>query len=138
MVGEFFADIVIEHEYGNWGICFTYGTWFALGGLTAVGKTFENCPAIQKAVKFMLKTQLEDGGWGESYKSCPEKMERDSTPLHKAAKLLINSQLENGDFPQQEITGVFMKNCMLHYALYRNIYPMWALADYRKHVLKCI
>ncbi|CAH1441269.1 unnamed protein product [Lactuca virosa] len=147
--------------YGYWGLCFMYGTFFALRALSAAGKTYDNNEAVCKGVKFLLSTQNEEGGWGESRLSCPREVytpldgnrtnlvqtswamlglmfsgqvERDVMPLDRAAKLLINAQMDNGEFPQQEITGCWMKNCLLHYAQYRNIYPLWALGEYRKRV----
>ncbi|KAH7515219.1 hypothetical protein FEM48_Zijuj10G0003800 [Ziziphus jujuba var. spinosa] len=58
--------IYITIKYANWGVCFTYGAWFALGGLTAAGKSYDNSPTIRRAVEFLLRKQNEDGGWGES------------------------------------------------------------------------
>ncbi|KDO47539.1 hypothetical protein CISIN_1g0264002mg, partial [Citrus sinensis] len=60
--------------YGTWGVCFIYSTWWAISGLVAAEKTYSNCLAIRKATDFLLNIQCDDGGWGESYLSCPNKL----------------------------------------------------------------
>ncbi|KAJ4815916.1 Terpene cyclase/mutase family member [Rhynchospora pubera] len=145
--------------FGSWGVCYTYGTWFGVEALIAAGKTYKTCEAIRRACAFLLSKQLPDGGWGESYLSSIKQeytnlvgnksnlvntawamltllkagqVERDPTPLHRAASLLIHMQSDNGDFPQQEMTGSFMKSGFLNYMAYRNIFPIWALGEYNK------
>ena len=36
-----------------------------------------------------------------------------------AVKYLLSRQLPSGDWPQEHITGVFNRNCMITYANYR-------------------
>eukprot|EP00976_Prorocentrum_cordatum_P047836 965995-Prorocentrum_minimum.AAC.1 len=45
--------------------------------------------------------------------------ERDPAPLHAAARCLMRTQEASGDWPQQHISGVFNRNCMITYANYR-------------------
>ncbi|KAI5659148.1 hypothetical protein M9H77_27941 [Catharanthus roseus] len=119
--------------YGSWGICYTYGTWFAVEGLVACGKTYQNSSTLRKACQFLLSKQLPDGGWGESYHSSSKKIytnlegnksnlvqtswallslidagqaEIDPTPIHRGIRLLINFQERDGDFPQQGVRSL--------------------------------
>ncbi|XP_060196035.1 dammarenediol II synthase-like isoform X2 [Lycium barbarum] len=119
--------------YGYWGICFLYGTSCVLVGLAAAGKTYENSEAVRKAVNFYLSTQNEEGGWGESLKSCPTMK---YTPLEGNRTNLVQTSwaMLGLMYAGQDITGVYLKNCMLHYAMYRSYFPLWALAEYRRRV----
>jgi lanosterol synthase len=119
--------------YGSWGICFTYAGWFALESLACVGETYENSERVRRACKFFLDKQMDDGGWGETYKSCEtgewcnhpqsqvvqtawvviallEAQYPDPEPIKKALRLIMSRQQSNGEWLQEAIEGVFNKS----------------------------
>jgi len=81
--------------YGSWGNCFTYGTWFGVEGLIAASVNANgtgngtkedivaNKKAIELAVQFVLSQQNTNGGWGENYLACVNKVyPKDGTGVH--------------------------------------------------------
>ena len=45
---------------------------------------------------------------------------RDKQPLERGVRYLMAAQEASGDWPQQHITGVFNRNCMISYSNYRH------------------
>lgn len=144
--------------YGNWGVCYTYGTWFAIEALTmykTIIKSERVVTAIENGCSFLIKQEHKKGGWGESYTSCLLKKyvqhkepqivntswailslvaagKGEHPSVKKGIEILKEKQLENGDFPQESISGVFNHNCMITYTSYRNIFPLWALSRWER------
>lgn len=142
---------------GSWAVCFTYGTWFGIEGLMATGepKDPKIKAAIEKACHFLEQHQMEDGGWGESYRSCEEQRyiqhessqviqtswallglmaakHTNKTVIERGIELLMERQQDSGDWDQESISGVFNNSCMITYTAYRNVFPLWALGRYIK------
>ncbi len=119
--------------YGSWGICFTYAGMFALESLASVGETYENSAHVRKGCEFFLSKQMEDGGWGESYRSCEtgiytpharsqvvqtcwaiiglmEAGYPERAPIEKAVRMIMGRQDRKGGWEQEAIEGVFNKS----------------------------
>ncbi|KAI2487984.1 Terpene cyclase/mutase family member [Pyrenophora tritici-repentis] len=141
--------------YGSWGICFTYAGMFALESLKCSGEQYSNSERVRRACQFFLDRQMEDGGWGETYKSCEQGVWHqhprsqvvqtawvvialleggypEKEPLRRAVKLIMERQQGNGEWLQEAIEGVFNKSCMISYPNYKFIFPVKALGMYAK------
>jgi sporulenol synthase len=140
--------------YGRWGVCYTYGTWAAVTGMSAVGIP-AMYPNMKRAVKWMLSIQNEDGGWGESCKSDTEKkyiplgastlsqtawmvdalisVYKKPTPaIERGIDYLIRS-IDKTDWTTSYPTGGGLPGGFyIHYHSYRYIWPLLALSHYQK------
>ena len=140
--------------YGRWGVNYIYGTFLALRGLRAAGMS-ENEPDIQRALEFIRAYQNRDNGWGESCASYDENrfIPNASTPsqtawailallaggdlrsesLYNGIDYLVRTQRSEGTWDEDYCTGTgFPSVFYLSYTEYRNLFPLLALATFRK------
>ena len=138
---------------GSWGVCFTYGTWFAVTGLLAAGAGPDD-PAIQRACRYLLVHQRRDGGFGEAGDSCREHrwLDAPSTAVQtawvlstlaraghpdadaqgRAVRFLVEKQEADGSWAREPLVGVFNRTCLINYDNYRHYFPLWALAEWSR------
>ncbi|VDC00966.1 unnamed protein product [Peniophora sp. CBMAI 1063] len=143
--------------YGSWGISFTYATMFACESLQLVGETYTNSTCARRACDFLLSHQREDGGWGESFKTCELEawVEHEQTqvvqtcwaalalmnaeyphpePIAKAVKLVMSRQLPDGSWPQEAIEGIFNNSCAISYPNFKFAFTIWMLGRAHKYL----
>ena len=140
--------------YGRWGVNYIYGTWQVLRGLHAIGLDM-NEPWIQKARKWLESVQRPDGGWGERCDTYDDPVFKGQGPstasqtawavmglcafgdpnnpsLRMGIDYLVKTQNQDGSWSEQEITGTgFPKVFYLKYDMYRNSWPLLALATFK-------
>lgn len=138
---------------GSWGVNFTYSIFFCVEGLLAANLPADH-PAIRRASAWLLARQKSDGGWGEHWTSCGTREYREHpqsqvimsawatltllkmsdgaarAAIQRAVRWLLSRQQPDGDFPEESPAGVFFRTGLLHYALYKNYFPVWALSRY--------
>jgi squalene-hopene/tetraprenyl-beta-curcumene cyclase len=139
--------------YGRWGVNFLYGTSGALRALETLGLHKEE--ECQRAVAWLRAVQNPDGGYGEScasYDDAELKARGHSTAsqtawaligllaageisepaVKQAVAYLLDQHRENGTWAEAAFTGTgFPRVFYLKYHLYRNVFPLYALARYR-------
>jgi squalene-hopene/tetraprenyl-beta-curcumene cyclase len=139
--------------FGRWGVNYVYGTSGVLRSLETVSLTAkEYC---QRAVDWLRSVQKPDGSFGESLRSYNEPAtkgrgnstasqtawgligllagaEANDPAIQKAVSYLVDQQNPDGSWSESEFTGTgFPCVFYLKYHLYRNSFPLYALARFR-------
>jgi squalene-hopene/tetraprenyl-beta-curcumene cyclase len=139
--------------YGRWGVDYVYGTFLALRGLQAAEAPGAEV-AVTRAADWLASVQNTDGGWGESCASyvvehfvpAPSTPSQTawallgliaagrggSEPVRRGLQYLIDTQKPDGTWDESLATGTGFPNVFyLQYTLYRNYFPLLALAKAR-------
>lgn len=155
-------DFLVKTQNANgswdaaWGVHYIYGTMFGVRGLLAAGIATSD-ERIRGARRWLLAHQRPDGGWGEHHASgrtgqyvhahaglsvqtawalitLVEAREPDDAALARAASFLETTQQDSGEWPDGEFVGVFFETALLNYRLYRQYFPVMALALWDRHL----
>jgi squalene-hopene/tetraprenyl-beta-curcumene cyclase len=138
--------------FGRWGVNYIYGTSGVLRALETIGKS--SGPDCRRAADWIRSVQNPDGGFGESihsYYDAAVKGQGASTPsqtawaviallatmgpedpaVESAVAWLVGHQNSDGTWDEDEFTGTgFPCVFYLKYHMYRNSFPLYALARY--------
>jgi len=140
--------------FGRWGVNYVYGTSGVLRALETVSLNAQGY--ARRAVNWLKAVQKPDGSFGESLRSYhveSSKGQGSSTPsqtawgligllaaaepgdpaIGRAAESLVRQQNDDGSWDEDDFTGTgFPCVFYLKYHLYRNSFPVYALARYYK------
>jgi squalene-hopene/tetraprenyl-beta-curcumene cyclase len=143
--------------YGRWGVNYIYGTWQVLRGLRALNVDMFQ-PWLFKARDWLESVQHEDGGWGERCNTYDDPVFKGQGPstasqtawavmglcafddphrpsIQRGIEYLIRAQNADGSWTEHETTGTgFPKVFYLKYDMYRNSWPLLAMATFRNLV----
>ncbi|HET7259040.1 MAG TPA: prenyltransferase/squalene oxidase repeat-containing protein, partial [Candidatus Acidoferrum sp.] len=142
--------------FGRWGVNYVYGTSGALRALETVSLTAREFS--QRAVSWLRSVQKADGSFGESLWSYTDPSTKgrgnatasqtawgligllagaqpDDPAIQRAVSYLVQKQNADGSWSESDFTGTgFPGVFYLKYHLYRNSFPLYALARFRNQV----
>ena len=138
--------------FGRWGVNYVYGTGGVIRALEAVGLAARDY--AQRGAEWLRAVQNTDGGYGESIASYYGEADkakgvstasqtawgligllasgdRQGESVLRAVDFLLRDQRADGSWEEEPFTGTgFPKVFYLKYHLYRDYFPVYALARY--------